>query len=210
MGPWRLALGCPAPRGRQGPLILGRALTVAALVISLAAASDAGAHPHVFVDHTITVIVGPDGLDGIQFAWTFDEMFSSMIALTFDTDKDKSFSPAEARTVEQKHFSNLKDFGYFLHLRVDDKAATIAGYRDFQVKLVNGQVVYAFTVPLKAGEGALEIAVDDPTYYSAFALNQRSPVQVQGAKNYRVDCQVARDGGSIAEVVKCTFKRQTR
>jgi ABC-type uncharacterized transport system substrate-binding protein len=210
MGPWRLALGCPAPRGRRGPLILGRALTVAALVVSLAAASDAGAHPHVFVDHAITVIVGPDGLDGIQFAWTFDEMFSSMIALTFDADKDKSFSPAEARTVEQKHFSNLKDFGYFVHLRVDDKPVTVAGYRDFQVKLVNGQVVYAFTVPLKAGEGALEIAVDDPTYYSAFALNQRSPVQVQGAKNYRVDCKVARDGGSIAEVVKCTFKRQAR
>ena len=78
------------------------------------------------------------------------------------------------------------------------------------MKLANGQVVYEFTVPVKAAEGTLEVAVDDPTYYSAFALNQRSPVQVQSAKNYRVDCRVARDGGELAEVVKCTFKRQGR
>lgn len=78
------------------------------------------------------------------------------------------------------------------------------------MKLANGQVMYAFTIPVRAAEGTLEIAVDDPTYYSAFALNQRSPVQVQGAKNYRVDCTVARDGGNVAEVVKCTFKRLGR
>ena len=177
---------------------------------ALAAAPSAGAHPHVFVDHTITVIVSPDGLEGIQFAWTFDDMFSSMIVLTFDADKDKSFSAAEAKSVEQKHFGNLKDFGYFVQLRVNDKPVAVTAYRDFHVKLVNGQVVYVFTVPVKAAEGTLEVAVDDPTYYSAFALNQRSAVQVQGAKNYRVDCRVARDGGSISEVVKCTFKRQGR
>ena len=54
--------------------------------------STASAHPHVFVEHAITVIVGADGLEGLQFAWTFDEMFSSMIVLTFDADKDKTFS----------------------------------------------------------------------------------------------------------------------
>ena len=115
-----------------------------------------------FVDHTLTVIVDPDGLEGIQFAWTFDEMFSSMIVLTFDADKDKSISAAEAKSVEQKHFSNLKDFGYFMQLRVNDKPVAITAYRDFQVKLANGQVVYVFTVPVKAAEGTLEIAVDDP------------------------------------------------
>lgn len=84
-----------APRGRRGTFILEPALIAAVLAIVRAAAPDAGAHPHVFVDHTIAIAVGPDGLDGIQFAWTFDEMFSSMIALTFDADKDKSFSAAE-------------------------------------------------------------------------------------------------------------------
>lgn len=184
------------------------ALGLAVLLAALAVAAPVGAHPHVFVDHTITVIVGQDGLEGLQLAWTFDEMFSSMVVLTFDADKDKRFSAAEAKTVEQKHFANLKDFNFFVQLRVNDKPVTVTAFQDFQVKLANGQVVYVFTVPVKAAEGTLEVAVEDPTYYSAFAINQRSPVQVQSVKNYRVDCRVARDGGSISELVKCAFKRQ--
>ena len=174
------------------------------------APASTGAHPHVFVDHTIAVIVGADGLDGLQFAWTFDEMFSSMLMLTFDADKDKSISAAEAKNIEQKHFGHLKDFGYFVHLRVNDKPVAVTAHRDFQAKLVNGQMVYSFSVPVTAAEGTIEVAVDDPTYYSAFALNQRAPVHVQAGKNYRVDCRVARDGGGPSEVVKCTFKRQGR
>jgi ABC-type uncharacterized transport system substrate-binding protein len=185
-----------------------RALALATLLLTLAVASPAGAHPHVFVDHTVTVLIGNDGLEGIHFAWTFDEMFSTMIVLTFDADKDKSFSAKEVKTVEQKHFGNLKELNFFVQLRVNDKPVTVTAYKDFEVKLVNGQVLYAFTVPVKAAEGTLEVAVEDPTYYSAFALNQKAPVQVQSAKNYRVDCRVAKDGGAMAELVKCAFKRQ--
>jgi ABC-type uncharacterized transport system substrate-binding protein len=183
-----------------------RAGLLIALITALAGASSADAHPHVFVDHTITVVVGADGLEGIHFAWTFDEMFSSMVMVTFDTDKDRRFSATESKAVEQKHFANLKDFSYFVQLRVNDKPVPVSTFKDFEAKLANGQVVYAFTIPAKAAEGALEVAVEDPTYYSAFALNQRAPVQVQSAKNYRVDCRVARDGG--AELVKCVIKRQ--
>jgi ABC-type uncharacterized transport system substrate-binding protein len=185
----------------------GRGAVLLALVATLAMPEAARGHPHVFVDHTITVLVGADGLEGLQFAWTFDEMFSSMVVLTFDTDKDKRLSPAETRAVEQKHFANLKDFNYFVHLKVNDKPVPVTTFKDFAASLVNGQAVYAFTIPVKAAEGTLEVAVEDPTYYSAFALNQGSPVQVHGAKNYRVDCRVARDSGAVSELVKCTFKR---
>lgn len=161
-----------------------------------------------FVDHTIAVLVGAEGLEGLQFAWTFDEMFSSMVVLTFDTDKDKRFSAAESRAIEQKHFANLKDFDYFVQLRVNDRPVPVTAFKGFEARLVNGRVIYVFTIPVTAAEGSLEVAVEDPTYYSAFALNQRSPVQVQSAKNYRVDCRVARDGGAATELVKCTLRRQ--
>ncbi len=192
----------------DGPLRRACVALLIALITALSAVSPAGAHPHVFVDHTMTVLVGADGLEGLHFAWTFDEMFSSMVVLTFDTDKDKRFSATESKAVEQKHFANLKDFSYFVQLRVNDKPAAVTAFKDFEAKLANGQVIYAFTIPVRAAEGTLEVAVEDPTYYSAFALNQRSPIQVQSAKNYRVDCRVARDGGAVTELVKCTIKRQ--
>jgi ABC-type uncharacterized transport system substrate-binding protein len=180
---------------------------ILALGISLSH-SAARAHPHVFVEHSITVVVNVDGLEGFRFAWTFDEMFSSMVVLTFDANKDKTLSAPEVKTIEQKHFANLKDFNYFVHLRVNDKPVAVTSFKDFHVKMVGGQVVYEFTIPIKATEGTLEVAVDDPTYYSAFALSERSPVQVQSAKNYRVDCRVAKDAGELSQIVKCTFKRQ--
>jgi ABC-type uncharacterized transport system substrate-binding protein len=194
----------------RGGASLGRALValLAALAAPGAAAPPAGAHPHVFVEHVVTVLVGAEGLEGLHFAWTFDEMFSSMVVLTFDADKDKRFSAGEMKAVEQKHFANLKDFDYFVQLRVNDKPVPVTAFKGFEAKLVNGQVVYAFTIPVKAAEGTLEVAVEDPTYYSAFALNQRAPVHVQSAKTYRVDCRVARDGGAVTELVKCAFRRQ--
>jgi ABC-type uncharacterized transport system substrate-binding protein len=182
------------------------AFALPALLALLAVAPAARAHPHVFVEHALTVVVGGDGLEGIRFTWAFDEMFSSMIVLTFDTDKDKAFSAAEVKTIEQKHFGNLRDFHYFVQLRVNDKPVEVTAYKDFRVSLANGQAVYEFTIPLKAPAGTLEVAVNDPTYYSAFALSQRSPVQVQSSKGYRVDCRAA--GGELDQVVKCTFKRQ--
>jgi len=197
-------------RALAWPPIFAIGLALATGLTSHLVASPASAHPHVFAEHTMTVMVGTDGLEGIRFAWAFDEMFSSMIVLTFDTDKDKTFSAGEVRTIEQKHFGNLKDFNFFVQLRVNDKPVAVTAYKDFQVKLVNGQAVYEFTVPVKASEGTLEVAVDDPTYYSAFTLSQRSPVQVQSSKNYRVDCRVAKDGGDLSQVVKCSFKRQGR
>ncbi|MGH7335139.1 MAG: DUF1007 family protein [Candidatus Rokuibacteriota bacterium] len=200
---------------RRPPLALPRSRSVllAAAVLALGlvlVASAASAHPHVFVEHTITVVVGGDGLEGFRFAWTFDEMFCSMIVLTFDANKDKSLSAPEVKTIEQKHFANLKDFNFFVHLRLNDKPVAVTSFKDFQVKVANGQVVYEFTIPVNAAEGTLELAVDDPTYYSAFSLNQRSPVQVQSSKNYRVDCRVASDGGELNQTIKRTFKRQGR
>jgi ABC-type uncharacterized transport system substrate-binding protein len=198
------------PVGPRHRALRAGAAVAALLGALLTAAPGARGHPHVFVDHAVTASVGLDGLEDLQFAWTFDEMFSSMIALTFDADKDKNLSAGEVKAIEQRHFGHLKDFGYFLHLRVNDKPVSVTAYRDFQARLVNGQVVYSFTVPLKVPEGTIELAVDDPTSYAAFALNQRAPIQVQGGKNYRVDCRVARDGGSLSEVVKCTFRRHGR
>jgi ABC-type uncharacterized transport system substrate-binding protein len=188
--------------------LVTRAAFAALAGLGPAWAPAAGAHPHVFVEHVVTVSVGPEGPDALRLAWTFDDMFSSMLVQTFDADKDRALSPAEVKAMEQRHFGHLKEFGFFVHLRVNDRPVVGTGYRDFQARVVNGQVVYTFTVPVKAAEGMLEVAVEDPTYYAAFALNARAGIQVEGGKNFRVDCR--REGGGFSEVVKCAVRRQGR
>jgi ABC-type uncharacterized transport system substrate-binding protein len=37
------------------------------------------AHPHVFVEYRVALLFGAEGLGGVRFFWTMDEMFSAMI-----------------------------------------------------------------------------------------------------------------------------------
>ena len=50
-----------------------------ALAASLMVSAPAAAHPHVFIDYTVTVLCGDAGITGVRLSWTFDEMYSSML-----------------------------------------------------------------------------------------------------------------------------------
>ena len=128
-------------RARGARLGARRAALAALLAAVLIWAPAASAHPHVFVEHTVAINLGPDGLDGLQFTWTFDDMFSSMIVLTFDADKDKSISAAEAKNIEQKHFGHLKDFGYFPDMGLDCEGPLDESCEGCHSVACNGKVI---------------------------------------------------------------------
>jgi ABC-type uncharacterized transport system substrate-binding protein len=180
----------------------------ASLLLPLGAAAAVSAHPHVFIEHSVRPLVGAHGLEGIEFAWVFDEMFSDMILFTFDADKNKAFSPAETKVLETKHFGNLKDYHYFVDLKLNDKSVPVAGIRDFQARVEKDRVIYVFTVPVKSAEGTIDIAVDDPTYYTAFMLHPQAPFRVQPSPHYQVECSVPKTTGFDPQMVRCVLKRR--
>lgn len=190
-----------------------RAVALGVLAAVLAAAAPAGAHPHVFVDHTVVVRFGAGGPEAVDFSWTFDDMFSALIIQSFDADKDKKFSAREVRVIEEKHFGNLKEYQYFVSIRHGGKPLPIT-VRQFRATTARGQVTYAFTVPVGvngAGEGTLEIIVDDPTFYTAFMPAPGTAVQVEAPPSYKVDCEVARDTrGLEPDAFRCAYRRVAR
>ena len=187
-----------------------RALAVLTLATVLTTAAPAGAHPHVFVDHTVVVRFGASGPEAVDFSWTFDDMFSTLIIQSFDADKDRTFSAKEVQAIEQKHFGNLKEYQYFVTIRHEGKSLPIA-VRQFRVTTNRGLVTYAFTVPVGAAggrEGTLQIVVDDPTFYTAFMPAPANAVQVQAPPSYQVDCEVARDArGFEPDAVRCSYRK---
>ena len=70
-------------------------------------------------------------------------------------------------------------------------------------------MIYTFTVPVKgpAAPTSIDIAVHDPTYFTAFALRATSPVAVQPSRQYTADCKVVTDANAAAEAVKCSARR---
>jgi ABC-type uncharacterized transport system substrate-binding protein len=59
----------------------------AAALLPLLAAGAASAHPHVFADAAVEVRFGARGLEGVRVAWTFDELFSSMVLQEYDRQR---------------------------------------------------------------------------------------------------------------------------
>ena len=70
------------------------------VVVFLAAALPAFAHPHVFVNNKMTVVFDGGMLQGISFTWTFDEMFSNMILADYDPKHTGQFNAAQVKAVK--------------------------------------------------------------------------------------------------------------
>jgi zinc transport system permease protein len=187
------------------------AVAVALGVLTLAA--PAGAHPHVWVDYTITVRFSPDGPDGVRVDWAFDEMISALIIQKYDTDRNGVFSKTEIRALEREHFVHLKDFSYFVELKVDGVTIPVTEVKDFDAKNIRGQLHYLFTVPIPRAarrDGTVDVNVTDPSFYTAFTMTAQ-PIAADGATSHRVDCAPVRDSKTkLLEVLRCTYHRQAR
>ena len=185
-------------------------MPILVLLIVMLATAPAVAHPHVWIDYTVIVRFTADGPDGVRVDWAFDEMISSLIIQKYDTDRDGRFSAKENRAIETEHFVHLKDFNYFVELKVDGVPVPVTQPRDFEARIVKGQLHYAFTVPIPRGvrrEGIVDVNVVDPTFYTAFTATAR-PIAAEGASTHRVECDAVRDPKTkLLEVLRCTYRR---
>jgi ABC-type uncharacterized transport system substrate-binding protein len=196
-----------------GPLKRIRALGPAALVVFALIPGIAHAHPHVWVDYEAVVRFGAEGPEGVRFDWAFDEMISALIIQKYDTDRDGKFSPAETRLIEKEHFSYLKDYNFFVDLKVNGAPVAVKTVKDFEARNQKGQLHYLFTVPISGAarqEGAVDVNVTDPTFYSAFAIAGKG-ITAEVVAAYRADCRAMRDPKTrIPEGLRCSYRRQGR
>lgn len=186
--------------------IRGLVFVLAVVVLLSSGLSDprpADGHPHIFIDYSIGLLFDPDGTSGIQIAWTFDDIMSSMIA-QFDKDRDRSFSAAETATVERRFFQNFKSAGYFLDIQVDGRPIKVEAVKDFRVTADGDRVTYTFVVPLgphPAEGAAVEVRMGDPTWYVDFSPHRHSPLRAAASPQYKTDCRVE------PTVVRCTYRK---
>jgi ABC-type uncharacterized transport system substrate-binding protein len=169
------------------------------------------AHPHVFVDYTVTLVVAGDRLTGVRLTWTFDDFFSGFILQEFDRDRNGMLSAAEAQRVEEKHLPELKRVGYYTTVNVNGQPVTMPDAREFRATAAKGIVTYEFTLPLSASFASttvIEVLVDDPVYYIAYTPVAVTP-QLQMVGPYSVECRVIRDKtGATPDASRCGIRRR--
>lgn len=195
-----------------------RAAAVVLATASLVAASPpAAAHPHVFIEHTVTLVMKDERLQALRFSWVFDEMFSATLRSNFVKGKPDKLSKETVAEIEKRAFANLASFNYFIDLKVNNESFKITRVTDFDVMFAGTRAVYQFTVPLgelkPQPKTVIEVATFDPEYYIDYRAAKTRPFGIEPADGSGIACTFARDvprqtesWGTIGmDVVTCTY-----
>jgi len=170
-----------------------------------------GAHPHVFVDYTVRLILTGDRLTAVWLTWTFDDLFSGLILQEFDQDHNGTLSSAEVQRIEAKHLAEFRRVAYYANINVDGKSAVVPDAHDFRAITAKGLVTYEFTLPLSlslASVTTIEVWVDDPVYYIAY-VPATAPIPAQTSGPYTVECRLIPDkSGVTPDLVRCGIRRR--
>jgi ABC-type uncharacterized transport system substrate-binding protein len=202
----------PTPRPYAAACLIGLAAAAMALP-----AAPAAAHPHVFIEHTVTLVMKDGSPDALRFSWVFDDMFSATLRSTFVKGKPDKLSKETVAEIEKRAFANLATYGYFIDLKINDEPVKVSAVKGFDVMFANGRAVYQFVVPLQASKAqaknAIQIAVFDPEYYIDYRFASSRPYGIEPAEKSGAECSFARDvprqtegwGTVGTDVVTCTY-----
>jgi ABC-type uncharacterized transport system substrate-binding protein len=153
-------------------------------VCAIGLSGPASAHPHVWINDVTTFLFEDRQLTGIRHLWEFDEIFSSYVIDEQDVDRNGELNRAEIDSIQANAFSNLRDYGYFTHVRIDGEELPLTEVADFTARIADGVLVYEFTLPLAKpidpATSGFAVGVFDPEYYVEVLLDEDDPVRFDG------------------------------
>lgn len=161
------------------PLALRRLRALAALLartqlaltpLTLAGATPAAAHPHVWIEATLGIETAGGKVTAFEVTWTFDDLYSDLVRQDFDQDGDGTLSPVELDALVGISAANLMEYSFFTHLLVGQEERRITAVRAFYAEVLDsGLVRYRFRVvppePLDPRAAPLAIGLYDESYY---------------------------------------------
>jgi len=174
----------------------------ASLAVALAACPvGLGAHPHIFVDATVTLELDEERrITGVRVTWAYDDFFTLLILEDMALDPDADGILTEAELSQLRGFDLVEwpeGFEGDLYLTRGDEKAEIGLPEATGIAVENGQIVASHrreVTPFPA-DGTL-VEAYDPTFYVAYELHEvrlpegcRAPVQPADAE--AADARVA-------------------
>ena len=154
-------------------------------LLGLMATTPAMSHPHVWVTMQSSVVTDTAGLvTGVSVAWSFDEAYAQMALEGMDTNGDGQYSTEELQALTTENISSLRDYDYFIHIKLDGKLQPVPDVKDAKQTYVDNQLTLFFTVPLAKPidprSEAFELKIFDPEFYIAFDYLEQDPVKLAG------------------------------
>lgn len=157
----------------------------------------ASAHPHVFVDCRLSLLVEGDTLKEISMEWEFDSIFSSFILEDYDLDHDGTLSSEELKAYEKILLEELPVVDFFSYCRTDGKIWPVQKVKALKVTYEDPSVFMKIDIPLGVTIGKKEtivgITVYDIEYYLSFRYGPDNEVSLRGGENLDIQYDIVDD-----------------
>jgi ABC-type uncharacterized transport system substrate-binding protein len=158
------------------------------------AATDAVAHPHVWVTMQETILYDKGAITGLQQAWTFDEIYTQQAIEGLDKNGDGKYDRDELKELAQVNIDGLKEFDYFTYARLGDAPLKFKPPENYWLDYSDkGILTLHFTLPLEhplaPDAQGFNFAVFDTSFFIAFDFAENDPVKL-GA-NAPASCKAA-------------------
>lgn len=155
----------------------------AATAMLLAGAMAATAHPHVFAEARLDIVLAPDrqSVQSLRHLWRFDDLFSSTVLMEFDKNADLKLDDAELKEVSDTIFASLAEYDYFQLVTVDGKDVKMKPPAHLIATFDNDQLIILFESepekPINLS-GKMDFGVYDPTFYTAIDFTEDANIAV--------------------------------
>jgi polyphosphate kinase len=152
-------------------------LALCAVLAVPALGSAASAHPHMFVDAGVEVIVNEaDTVEAIRVTWFYDELFSLSLLqdLGLDPDMDGVLTPEEV--AQLSGFDMHWDEGYpgDTYALLGDKPLGLGGPEDWTAGFADGKIfsthLRRLEAPVRATDVPFVVQSYDPSYYVSYRI----------------------------------------
>jgi ABC-type uncharacterized transport system substrate-binding protein len=146
-------------------------------------AGPAGAHPHVFAEARLDVVLSAysASVTALRHLWRFDELFSSTVLMEFDKNSDLKLDDEELKEVGDTIFSSLAEYDYFQLVTVNGKDVKMKAPAQIMANFDDGQLIILFEsepeAPIKLS-GTIDFGVYDPTFYTAIDFTEDANMAV--------------------------------
>ncbi len=139
--------------------------------------SGVSAHPHIFVDTALKVLITDDGqLEAVEVTWAYDEFYSLLIFedLGLDADFDGELTSEELAKLQGFDLQWSEGFDGDTYLTQGGKALALNGAEHLMTNVSGGQITtrHRRTLLEPSSANGVVFKAYDPTYYTAYTLNQ--------------------------------------
>ncbi len=158
-----------------GPRRLAALWLAAALAAIGGGAADA--HPHVWIEATLSPVFAGRQVTAFDITWTFDDFYSELVRQDFDQNGDGNLSQSELDALVGISAANLVEFSFFTHLRIGQERLRVTRVQAFYAEEAGELILYRFRVPLPEpvdpAVTPLAVGLFDETYYVDILLIER-------------------------------------